>query len=115
MKHLSRVLILGLGASLVACQSSTRYAWGSYEESVYNVTVNAGEVDLAAEIAQIQESLQRAEESHRLIPPGLHAHLGLLYSLSGDTANAAAAFRAEKALYPESATFIDGTLSRANL
>ena len=89
------------------------YEWGRYEDSVYQVTANAGEVDLSAEIATMEETVQRALENQKAVPPGMHAHLGLLYSLAGDSANAAAAFEAEKALYPESATFMNGTLARA--
>jgi hypothetical protein len=98
---------------LLSCQSPTRYEWGSYEDSVYNVTANAGEVDLSAEIQGIQDTMARAVDRGKQVPPGLHAHLGLLYSLAGDTGNATAAFLTEKTLYPESAVFMDGMLARA--
>ncbi len=104
-------ILVGLAGS--ACQTPTRYNWGDYENSVYAVTSNAGEVDAQAEIASISGTIERAAESGKLIPPGMHAHLGLLYSLVGDTANAAAALTAEKVLYPESSVFIDGVLARA--
>lgn len=113
MHSLGRGFALAGSIFLLSCQSPTRYEWGSYEDSVYNVTVNAGEVDLSAEIAHMQETLSRAGDRGKQVPPGLHAHLGLLFSLAGDTGNATAAFLTEKELYPESTTFIDGMMARA--
>jgi len=104
-------LVLGLGS--FSCKSNSRYYWGDYEDSVYNVTTNAGAVDTSAEIARITELIQRAADKGKPVPPGVHAHLGLLYSLAGDTANATSAFQAEKTLYPESTSFIDGVQARA--
>ncbi len=108
-------LALALGLLLGSCQGPGRYGWAGYEDSVYSVTINPAEADVDAEIVRLNETLQRTADKGQLVPPGLHAHLGLLYSLAGDTGNATAAFLAEKELYPESATFIDGVLARAQM
>lgn len=47
--------------------------------------------------------------------PGVHAHLGLLYSHAGRDEAALREFNTEKALYPESAPFLDGLLARAQM
>lgn len=105
--------VAGLALSLAACQSSDRYVWGDYEDSVFRVTTSAGEVDVQNELAEMLELVERAADKDKPVPPGLHAHLGLLYSLAGDSGNAEAAFRTEMALYPESAAFLGGVLERA--
>jgi hypothetical protein len=105
--------IAGLLLTLAACQSSERYVWGDYEDSVFRVTSAAGEVDVQNELAEMLELVQRAADKDKPVPPGLHAHIGLLYSLAGDSGNAEAAFRTEMALYPESAAFLGGVLERA--
>jgi hypothetical protein len=113
MSRACRTFWVLVGLVGTACQNPSRYRWGGYENSVYKVTANAGEVDAQSEIASISETVERAAELGQFIPPGMHAHLGLLYSLVGDTVNASAALTAEKVLYPESREFIDGVLSRA--
>ena len=93
-----------------ACQSPSRYEWGGYEDSVYAVT--AASADVGAEIGRIQYALQRGVDHDKRAPPGMHAHLGYLYLIAGDSGNAAAAFETEKELYPESTVFIDGLIAR---
>jgi hypothetical protein len=99
--------------SLTACrQQSTYYSWGSYEQSVRQLTHAEGAVDVNAQIQSLTEQLERTRQEGGRIPPGLHAHLGLLYSMRGDLDTARAAFESERELFPESATFIDGVIER---
>ncbi len=95
--------------------NSSRYVWGGYESTVYSVTAgigNDGTEDVEALIQFAERDIERATVSEKLIPPGLHAQLGLLYSLRGDLALAKAAFEAEMELYPESRAFLGGVLER---
>ena len=97
----------------VACATTpSRYEWGDFESCIYDVTTNAGGVDVVAEIDRLTLVVEKARESGKLVPPGLHAHLGYLYSLNGEVDTAVAAFESEKELYPESTVFIDGILKR---
>ncbi len=95
-----------------ACQAPDHYAWGSYENSVYSTTSAAGEVDVGAEIHALTQLVEKARDQGKPVPPGLHAHIGYLYSLQGDIDTAVAAFETEKELYPESTVFVDGILAR---
>ena len=45
------------------------------------------------------------------VPPGYHAHLGLLYLNAGKTDQALAAWQQEKNLFPESTKYIDFLIS----
>ena len=100
--------------ALSSCSQRGRsfYAWGSYEQSVWQLTHADGSQDVSEQIQRLEEHVERTRQENRRIPPGLHAHLGLLYSMRGDLDTAQAAFESERELFPESATFIDGVLKR---
>jgi hypothetical protein len=82
------------------------YHWGSYTPQVYEYLKSDG-VSPQAQITVLEADLQRARAQGSLPPPGLHAHLGLLYSRLGNDAAAAEQLRTEKSLFPESAAYMD--------
>lgn len=95
-----------------ACTTPTYYDWGRYEDSVYLVTIQPDGFDLAAEIDALEQQLEQSVAGTRPIPPGLHAHLGYLHSVAGNAGSARGHFEQEKALFPESAKFVDYLLAR---
>ena len=98
---------------LAACGSSrSLYAWGEYEESVYAVCAEPDAIDVGREVERLVQLVKASAEAKVNVAPGVHAHLGYLYSLQGDLDSATAAFLSEKELYPESTVFIDGLLAR---
>ena len=77
------------------------YYWdGAYTGSVYEYLTEEG--DAGAQIAALEESLQKAYQRAAKVPPGLHAHLGLLYLSQGNGAKFKAYVEKEAELYPES-------------
>nr|WP_314903561.1 DUF4810 domain-containing protein [uncultured Campylobacter sp.] len=77
------------------------YYWdGAYTSSVYEYLTQEG--DTGAQIAALEESLQKAYQRAAKVPPGLHAHLGLLYLSQGNGAKFKAYVEKEAELYPES-------------
>ena len=77
------------------------YYWdGAYTGSVYEYLSEEG--DAGAQIAALEESLQKAYQRAAKAPPGLHAHLGLLYLSQGNGAKFKAFVEKEAELYPES-------------
>ena len=77
------------------------YYWdGAYTSSVYEYLTEEG--DTGAQIAALEESLQKAYQRAAKAPPGLHAHLGLLYLSQGNGAKFKAYVEKEAELYPES-------------
>ncbi|WP_298944850.1 DUF4810 domain-containing protein [uncultured Campylobacter sp.] len=77
------------------------YYWdGAYTSSVYEYLTEEG--DAGAQIAALEESLQKAYQRAAKAPPGLHAHLGLLYLSQGNGAKFKAYVEKEAELYPES-------------
>jgi len=77
------------------------YYWDdAYTGSVYEYLSEEG--DAGAQIAALEESLQKAYQRAAKAPPGLHAHLGLLYLSQGNGAKFKAYVEKEAQLYPES-------------
>lgn len=120
MRKSNLLLLLTMAAMLASgCESVWRYDWGSYERSVWLMYAHpedegadvGKQIDvLAKEIRQTEAHAKPNEPSR--VPPGKYAHLGYLYAMQGDQAQARECLAAEKKLYPESARFIDGLLAR---
>lgn len=96
------------------CAPKGLYYWGHYEDLVYDTYVNPGKADTATQVATLSEDIQKAAANGQAVAPGVHAQLGYMYYLEGNLGAARQEFEAEKALFPESATFIDGLLQRMN-
>lgn len=97
-----------------ACEStSSLYYWGDYEELVYDMYNRPGKAPPEFQIDKLTSDIEQAQNSGKRIAPGIHAHLGMMYAAIGNMAAAEVAFNNEKALYPESATLLDGMLQRA--
>ncbi len=86
------------------------YAWGDYQDSLYEMWVDAEDFELGDHILELEE--QVAETEADAVPPGVRAHLGYLYFRAGDGDAGARMLSAEKAAFPESAVFVDGLLAR---
>ena len=104
--------LLAFVAASSCVSDKSLYSWGHYEESVYRVCHGADTIDLAKDVQMLSQEIDRAHAEGRRVAPGVHAHLGYLYYVSGNTGAAVEHLKAEKELYPESATFIDGMLGR---
>ena len=55
----------------------------------------------------MEQDLQKIRASGLAVPPGYHAHLGLLYGEQGDVDKFAQQVALEKSKFPESETFMD--------
>lgn len=108
------IVATSLAAALLlgACATPERgsFHWGAYEQCVLGRCQGGG--NPADEIRTLAADVEWARERGVPVGPGIHAHLGYLYHLTGNDTSAAAEFRTEKELYPESAVFMDGLLRR---
>lgn len=106
-------LTAAMGALLVlgGCVATqpTLYRWDTYESQIYGHF--KGEAP-EPQIARLEEQRQKTAAEAKAVPPGLNAHLGLLYSQVGNADAAQQCFATEKALFPESATFMDRLLAK---
>lgn len=98
---------------LAGCASKPAlYEWGDYQPQVYAYFKGeSGGVE--AQLIALEADLQKMRAVGKNPPPGFHAHLGLLYSHQGKMDQMVQQFRTEKALYPESATYMDFLLKKA--
>jgi hypothetical protein len=106
---------LALGLLLGGCVQAPKplYGWGSYQSQVYAHLKNQEGADPQAQIEALEADFQRMRASGATPPPGFHAHLGLLYNAIGKDEQALQQFTTEKALFPESAHYIDFLLAQA--
>lgn len=109
-----RAALLAAAALLTACAApqKTLYQWGGYQAALYS-HLRGKNADMGAQIAQLEAQVQRTAAEGAMPPPGLHGHLALLYSKTGDEANAVRHLQLERKLFPESAAYIDHLLKNA--
>lgn len=108
MKYLYKTaLIVGGSVLFSACtpkKDNSLYYWGHYSDSVYQYYNKPNE--LAEQEQALLVLIDKAKNSGKNVAPGVYGHLGLVSMKLGKRAEANAAFAQEKALYPESAKFI---------
>ncbi len=103
------LLVVGL---LAGCSGPTSlYQWDSYQPVVYQYYQD-DQSGPEEQMAALEESIEKARSRGVSVPPGLHAHLGLLYANNGREDDALAQFALEKTLFPESAPFMDFLLKQ---
>lgn len=106
-----KVLLAALAAIFFAgCVSSSAprdmYYWnGAYEESMHRYLND--ESDIYASIDELEETLEYADRSNKKVPPGMLAHLGLLYSNIGNDAKAQMYLEKEAEIFPESKSYVE--------
>ncbi len=97
---------------LTGCASGPQplYYWGDYQPSLYgHFTKEAGPQE---QITSLEAGLEKARAAGKPVPPGYNAHLGLLHAEGEQTDQMLQYFEAEKALYPESASYMDFLLAK---
>lgn len=101
------------GALLLAgCATGPQplYYWGDYQPALYgHFTKEKGPQE---QIAALEAGIEKARAAGKPVPPGYNAHLGLLYAEGEQTDQMLKYFEAEKALYPEGASYMDFLLGK---
>lgn len=104
-----------LWAALPGCATRQPiYYWGSYEDLLHAMYTHPGEADAGMQVVTLNEDIDKAHAAGKKVAPGVHAHLGYMHYQQGNVDAARREFETEKALFPESAKFIDGMLKRMN-
>lgn len=105
---LASILCTGL---LAACAHQPMlYSWDSYQPAVYASL--QGDEDSATQVLAMEKNIETARARNVALPPGFHAHLGMLYLKQGQDARAMEQIQSERAAFPESASFMDFLLRR---
>jgi hypothetical protein len=106
---------LSVGALLVLAGCAAPqglYQWGRYESQIYAMYSDPGKVPLEEQIAALEADYQKARSRNQAVPPGWHAHLGYLYFGVGKADQAWQSFETEKALFPESAVYMNRIMAK---
>lgn len=94
---------------ICGCASTPQmYQWGDYQRQVYHRFAANSE---SQEQIEAMERTLKINKENKPMPPGFHAHLGLLYGETGRFDEMREQFTTEKELFPESAGFMDFLLS----
>jgi hypothetical protein len=104
----SMAIVLLASSVLGGCASKqpTLYQWEGYQNNVdaYFRTDKSNPVE---QTQLMEEDLKKIQAGGGAVPPGFHAHLGLLYGKQGRLDKFAQEVSAEKKQYPESVAFMD--------
>jgi len=100
--------------SLAACaqQPKPMYNWQSYQPEVYEY-LKGESSDYAKQTQALEENIETARSANQALPPGFHAHLGMLYLKQGDANKAMEQIQSEKLAFPESTPFMEFLLRNA--
>lgn len=103
-----------LAAALMAgCATQTTpplYYWGGYQAQLYGHFQNTKSPE--EQIQALEEIREKARAKGLPLPPGLQAHLALLYGNTGQSERFMQNLQAEKQQFPESTSFIDFLLKK---
>lgn len=98
--------VLGLALAGCATKPATLYQWQAYQANVDQYFRADGQ-SLDVQVQSMETDLQKIRANGAAVPPGYHAHLGLLYGKQGQPEQFMAQMQTEKALFPESANYVD--------
>lgn len=93
-----------------ATQEKPLYYWGSYQAQTY--AYFKGEASPEEQIIALEEDVQKARAEGLELPPGYHAHLGMLYAKVGKEDQVVQQLETERTYFPESASFMDFLLRK---
>ncbi|UFH51294.1 DUF4810 domain-containing protein [Pseudomonas sp. KNUC1026] len=86
------------------------YQWEGYQAQVRGYFKGDSK---EAQLQALDAGLERIKAKGGAVPPGYHAQMGLLCADLGQQGRMVQEFQAEKALFPESATYMDFLLKNA--
>ena len=103
-------VVLSLALTGCATPPQRLYEWGSYQRNLWSYF--KGESP-EKQILDLEEHLEKSRGAGASLPPGFHAHLGLLYSKTGNSEKMLEHFRLEEASFPESRAFLEQLTKRS--
>ncbi|MDH4478680.1 MAG: DUF4810 domain-containing protein [Rhodoferax sp.] len=108
LKLIRLTALLALASALAACATKTPslYSWQGYQANL-DAYFRASSLSPDAQVQLMEQDLQKIRASGLAVPPGYHAHMGLLYGEQGDLDKFAQQVAMEKSKFPESQTFMD--------
>jgi len=111
-KAVKLALVLTAVATVAGCQTAPQplYQWESYQPQVNEYFKGQAKEEQAI---ALERDLEKIKAKNGAVPPGYHAQLGLIYSSLGKDDQMIQQFQTEKALFPESAKYMDFLMNNA--
>lgn len=112
-RRLAAMTSLVLAAAMMtgcATQPQALYHWGDFESQQYGYL--SGTKAPEESIQNIEKVREEAKSMGKTIPPGMSAHLGMLYGLTGRTDLFEQHLLAERTQFPESSAYVDFLLKQ---
>ncbi|WP_429322523.1 DUF4810 domain-containing protein [Paraburkholderia sp. GAS448] len=107
--------IMAAGALLTGCAANGStpplYQWDGYQPQVYEYL--KGQKSPQEQIDAMEQARQQVLAKGNRLPPGFHAHLGMLYASVGKGDQAQQELQAEEQAFPESSTYMDFLLKKS--
>lgn len=105
--RVATIIVAVLFGTLAGCVSAPRplYYWPGYQDQVYKHL--SGDTQPEQQIEALEQGIQKARAAGLTPAPGYHAQLGMLYAEIGKGDQVRQQFETEKALFPESAAYMD--------
>jgi hypothetical protein len=103
---------------LTACSEGPKplYYYGDYSDSYYGAKKNMTQESALELQKSIEQAIENSPESSSgRVAPGMYANLGYIYLKGGKSKEAIANFEKEKAIYPESAHFMDRMIKKVQV
>lgn len=101
--------LAALTSMLVACAAKgpgPLYLWEAFPRQQYDALLRGG-FSPDEQIRQLEAHADKARAANAALPPGLRAHLGMLYLGAGNAERARELWRAETLAFPESSTYME--------
>ncbi len=107
------VALAALCGPLVGCVTAPPplYAWGDFSRVQYE-TLKSDGASPVQHIDTLRAQALKAQAEGQALPPGFRAHQGMLALVTDDAASARQFFEQEKAVFPESAPYMDRLIQR---
>jgi len=104
--------IVAASALLAGCVPARPplYHWGNFTDQQYAYL--KGDKGPEEEILELEKIREQAKASGQALPPGLQAHLGMLYGVTGRSDLFVANLEAERQQFPESGPYVDFLLKK---
>lgn len=114
MKTIMTAMLISM--TLVGCATGPKplYHWGSFPEQTYLMYSHPGKAAPSAQISKFEAEIEKSKGRNLAVPPGLYAHLGLMYLQENQFAKASEYFQLERQVYPESTVIMDRLLKKTN-
>jgi len=105
-----------LAMSLVGCAACPQplYNWGTYTHQTYLMYNAPEKATPNTQITKLEAEIEKTKGKGLAVPPGLYAHLGLLYLQENNSQKAIEYFQLERQVYPESTVLMDRLLQKMN-